>query len=94
MSPRGSLSALIWVLTGAEACREHPEWFQPAESHYGHIERRHVERARAACASCPALSPCRAYALAHPGESGIWGGLTEADRRAVRAKARTQGKTM
>ena len=44
--------------------------------------------AKAVCARCPVLRPCRAWALAHPGERGIWGGLTEAERRAARKRVR------
>ena len=42
--------------------------------------------AKAVCARCPVLRPCRAWAMAHPGERGIWGGLTEAERRAARRR--------
>ena len=43
--------------------------------------------AKAICATCPVLGPCRAYALAHPELRGIWGGLSERERRAVRRGA-------
>lgn len=33
------------------------------------------------CRRCPALAPCRAYGLENPGESGVYGGLTERERR-------------
>lgn len=42
--------------------------------------------ARAACAGCPVAAECLAEALA-TGSEGIWGGLDEADRRALRADA-------
>jgi hypothetical protein len=29
---------------------------------------------------CLVVDPCRSYALAHPGELGVWGGMTEAER--------------
>lgn len=34
------------------------------------------------CRWCPALLACRAYGLAHPSELGVYGGLTERERRA------------
>jgi len=43
-----------------------------------------VAAAKAVCAGCPVVRPCRAWALAHPAERGVWGGLTEAERLAVR----------
>ena len=48
-----------------------------------------VTAAKAVCASCEVMRPCRAWALAHPGERGIWGGLTEAERRAQRRRQQT-----
>jgi WhiB family transcriptional regulator, redox-sensing transcriptional regulator len=39
--------------------------------------------AKAICAVCPALAACREHALAHEEPYGVWGGLGEADRRAL-----------
>ena len=41
--------------------------------------------AKAVCASCPAIAPCRAHALANGELYGVWGGLGEADRRSILA---------
>jgi hypothetical protein len=41
--------------------------------------------AAALCAGCPALEGCRAYALKHGEEFGVWGGLTEQGRRDIKA---------
>jgi WhiB family redox-sensing transcriptional regulator len=43
-----------------------------------------AEPARQICASCPVRQPCLDYALSHAITHGIWGGLTERDRRALR----------
>ena len=43
--------------------------------------------AKAICARCPVLAPCRAYALGRPELRGVWGGLSERERRAVRRAA-------
>lgn len=40
--------------------------------------------AKAICGTCPVQAPCLAYALARPEVRGIWGGLSERERRAVR----------
>ena len=45
-------------------------------------------RAKAICAGCPVLAECREYALTHPERlDGIWGGLSERDRRIIRRRA-------
>jgi len=40
------------------------------------------------CAICPVRKQCLAEALTHNIQTGIWGGATEADRRAIRRRAR------
>ncbi len=55
--------------------------FFPADDEYP-PERRHRERvAKAICAACPVRQPCALYALVHRELHGVWGGLSEADRR-------------
>jgi hypothetical protein len=43
-----------------------------------------AEPARQICAGCPVRQPCLDYALSHAITHGIWGGLTERDRRPLR----------
>ena len=43
-----------------------------------------AEPARQVCAGCPVRQPCLDYALSHAITYGIWGGLTERDRRPLR----------
>jgi WhiB family redox-sensing transcriptional regulator len=45
-----------------------------------------AEDARQICASCPVRELCLDYALRHGIVHGIWGGLTERDRRALRSR--------
>jgi len=45
-----------------------------------------AEPARRVCAGCPVREPCLDYALTHGITSGIWGGLAELDRRALRSR--------
>jgi WhiB family redox-sensing transcriptional regulator len=42
--------------------------------------------ARQVCARCPARQPCLEYALSNRIASGIWGGLTERERRPLQAR--------
>jgi len=37
--------------------------------------------AKAMCRECPAMLPCRSYALEHGEVYGVWGGLGEQERR-------------
>ena len=63
------------------ACRSmHPDlfFFERGES------RQAVERAKAICADCPVVGECREYGMAE--NFGIFGGLTENERRQVRRR--------
>jgi len=42
-----------------------------------------------AARACEARNPCLAYAMDNPELEGIWGGLTEQERRQARSEART-----
>ena len=44
-----------------------------------------AEPARQVCAACPVRQPCLDYAISNRITHGIWGGLTERDRRALRS---------
>jgi hypothetical protein len=41
--------------------------------------------ARLVCAACPVRQPCLDYAITNRITHGIWGGLTERERRALRS---------
>ena len=45
-----------------------------------------AEPARRVCARCPVREPCLDYALRHGITHGVWGGLAERDRRALRSR--------
>ena len=42
--------------------------------------------ARQVCAACPVRQPCLDYAITNRISHGIWGGLTERERRALRSR--------
>ena len=42
--------------------------------------------ARQVCAACPVRQPCLDYAITNRITDGIWGGLTERERRALRSR--------
>ncbi len=43
-----------------------------------------TREAKRICAECPVKEPCLEYALANDERFGIWGGLSERERRRVR----------
>jgi WhiB family redox-sensing transcriptional regulator len=47
-------------------------------------------RAKAVCRACPVRWECLAYALRHRVEHGVWGGLTDRERRRVLGRARPE----
>lgn len=55
-------------------------------------EREHTQNAPQAlaariCPTCPVLDECRAYGIANPNEVGIYGGMTQTERRATASEA-------
>ncbi len=49
---------------------------------------RQAEEAKVVCFACPVREECLAYALATDQPFGIWGGTTEAERRAIKRRRR------
>jgi WhiB family redox-sensing transcriptional regulator len=47
-----------------------------------------VRDARRICAACEVRDQCLAYAIEHPELEGVWGGLTEKERREPRRQLR------
>ena len=43
-----------------------------------------IEAAKGVCAHCPVRTQCEAFAMADPLLQGVWGGLTDQDRRRLR----------
>jgi WhiB family transcriptional regulator, redox-sensing transcriptional regulator len=48
--------------------------------------RMQVTRAKAICADCPVRPDCLRYAMSTHQVHGVWGGLSETERRALRAE--------
>jgi WhiB family redox-sensing transcriptional regulator len=47
---------------------------------------RRILAAKRVCAQCPVREPCLEFALAQREEFGVWGGMTEGERRQLLAK--------
>jgi WhiB family transcriptional regulator, redox-sensing transcriptional regulator len=63
------------------ACRDEPDkdiWFASKDAQDAELA------AKAVCARCPVRDACRAWALETNQTSGIWGGMSEAELRAMR----------
>ncbi|MEW2136472.1 WhiB family transcriptional regulator [Streptomyces sp. NPDC005409] len=64
------------------------DWGQQAACRTGDPEELFVEgaaqtRAKALCSGCVVRTECLAHALDHRVEYGVWGGMTERERRAL-----------
>lgn len=71
-----------WDWQHEGACRDlDTEMFFHPEGERGTARRRRAATAKAVCATCPVLEQCRAHALLSREPYGIWGGMTEEERR-------------
>lgn len=86
--PRGATQPIDMSWHAKGACRkEDPELFFHPEGETGSTKNQRISDARAVCEKCPVLATCRANTLHE--EYGIWGGLSEDERTAIRAGKRT-----
>jgi WhiB family redox-sensing transcriptional regulator len=71
-----------WTAGAACRGRDPRVWFPRPHDRFA------IEVARQVCAGCPVRDACLADAMAAPFEpAGIWAGLTEQERRALRARS-------
>jgi WhiB family transcriptional regulator, redox-sensing transcriptional regulator len=75
------------------ACRdEDPELFFPVGTSGPALLQ--IAEAKIACRRCPVSTECLNWALASGQDTGVWGGMSEDERRAVkRRNARTGTRT-
>lgn len=64
------------------ACHSLIEFFYPPRGERAQERERRETRAKEVCARCAVRSQCLEYALEHREADGIWGGLTEKERKA------------
>jgi WhiB family redox-sensing transcriptional regulator len=73
-----------WSWQAHGACRgKDPEMFFHPEGERGRSRRLRVEIAKAVCATCPVIVACREHALSVREPYGVWGGMSEEERRAA-----------
>ena len=69
-----------WQLKGSCQGLNSSVFFHP-DGERGSARSRRADRAKAICQRCPVLEQCRRHALAVREPYGVWGGLTEEERR-------------
>ncbi|HEY2550793.1 MAG TPA: WhiB family transcriptional regulator [Streptosporangiaceae bacterium] len=67
--------------SGAACLSADPDLFFPISATPASASQ--VSCARAYCARCEVRSDCARFALEHPEVQGIWGGLTDAERKSL-----------
>jgi WhiB family redox-sensing transcriptional regulator len=68
------------------ACRDvDPELFFPIGNTGPAILQ--IDEAKQVCHRCPAMEPCLQWAIESGQDSGVWGGLSEDERRALKRRA-------
>ncbi|MEU1434273.1 WhiB family transcriptional regulator [Streptomyces sp. NPDC005786] len=73
------------------ACRdEDPDLFFPIGSTGPALVQ--TEDAKAVCQGCPVKEQCLRWALENGQDAGVWGGLGENERRALKRRSRRQAK--
>jgi WhiB family redox-sensing transcriptional regulator len=82
--PAPSLAAPGWQARGQCGPRTARLFYPPDDRELPAARIARESAAKALCRACPVVEPCREFALATGERHGIWGGLTEADRRRAR----------
>ncbi|MEO3810887.1 WhiB family transcriptional regulator [Sphaerisporangium sp. B11E5] len=74
------------------ACRDvDPELFFPIGNTGPALMQ--IEEAKQVCRSCPVIDSCLKWALESGQDAGVWGGLSEDERRALKRRtARTRAR--
>ncbi|MFH0246026.1 WhiB family transcriptional regulator [Streptomyces sp. HK10] len=68
------------------SCREEdPELFFPIGNTGPALLQ--IEEAKAVCRRCPVMETCLQWAFEHGQDHGVWGGLSEEERRIMRRRA-------
>lgn len=76
---------------------ERPEWMRRAACAHANTDLwfpprgDDASRPKAVCAGCPVRAECLAYAMNNGEKHGVWGGLSERERRRLRSRRRTAG---
>jgi WhiB family redox-sensing transcriptional regulator len=80
-----------WVAV-ARCIGEEPDLFFPVGTTRPAVEQ--TERAKAICRDCPVIVECLEWSLATAQDAGVWGGLSEEERREIRRARRRRGSSL
>jgi WhiB family transcriptional regulator, redox-sensing transcriptional regulator len=80
-----------WV-AAARCIGEEPELFFPVGTTRPAMEQ--AERAKAICRDCPVIDECLEWSLATAQDAGVWGGLSEEERRDIRRARRRRASSL
>ena len=85
MIPRHRPLLTYWDWQQHALCRgmDSSVFFSPS-GECGAEKRRREKKAQAVCGRCPVIEACAWTALKGPEPYGVWGGMSEAERRALR----------
>ncbi len=73
----------LWHLQASCRGPNNAIFFPPSRLERRTEKRRREQRAKEICAACPVQLDCRSYAFEIGEQHGIWGGLTEKERRVL-----------
>lgn len=73
-----------WQAQAACAGEVAPMFYPPMRTERKVARLAREAKAKAICATCMVRQPCLEYALANNERYGVWGGLTDVERRALR----------
>jgi WhiB family transcriptional regulator, redox-sensing transcriptional regulator len=82
----GAWGSSLWRLRAACRTVDSTVFFSP-DRERGPAREAREARAKAICAGCPVIRECASYALTAGERYGVWGGLSERDRLALRLGA-------
>jgi WhiB family redox-sensing transcriptional regulator len=80
-----------WV-AAARCIGEEPELFFPVGSTRPAVQQ--TERAKAICRDCAVIVECLEWSLATAQDAGVWGGLSEEERRDIRRSRRRRASSL
>lgn len=81
---QGVVIAMDWR-SRAECLDKDPELFFPVGNTGPALLQ--IEEAKSVCRRCPVMDTCLQWALESGQDSGVWGGMSEDERRALKRRA-------
>jgi Transcription factor WhiB. len=74
----------------AACLKENPELFFPTGNSDPAFHQ--IEKAKAVCCRCPVVDTCLRWAMESGQDAGVWGGLSDYERRALKRRNARAGR--